>query len=142
MTKQAKNEGKEILVEREVNRKLNETKYKLEKALYTQKESDLQEKELELLFILSNLGDKNAQLDKMGVKVENRKKNRETAEKLNYYEQNDGSKKFNESKDGSRRFDESRDGSKRVSSDISDLDVKIHGPVVDIIDLINNVSKK
>lgn len=142
LTKQAKNEGKEILVEREVNRKLNETKYKLEKALYTQKESDLQEKELELLFILSNLGDKNAQLDKMGVKVENRKKNRETAEKLNYYEQNDGSKKFNESKDGSRRFDESRDGSKRVSSDISDLDVKIHGPVVDIIDLINNVSKK
>ena len=66
----------------------------------------------------------------MGVKVE-AKKNKNTAEKLKYYQQNDGS----------RRFDESKDGSLKVQREIRELDTKIHG-TVDVIDLINNMGKR
>lgn len=116
---------------REVRRQTNVTKDKLEHALYTEDSSQLTQEEFEkLLSPLSSLKSQNAKLNEMGVKVE-AKKNKKTEEKLKYYAQ----------KDGSKRFDESKDGSLRVQAEARELNSKIHG-VVDVIDLINNMGKK
>ncbi len=66
----------------------------------------------------------------MGVKVEKRN-NKKTAEMLKYYNQ----------KDGSKRFDESKDGSLRVEREVRELDTRIHG-TVDVINLLHNMHKK
>ncbi len=50
---------------------MNETKNKLEEALETEDDSELQDKELELLFILSNLKREQTRLEKMGHKTRN-----------------------------------------------------------------------
>ena len=84
------------------------------------------------MLLLTNLGEQNGKLDKMGIRTEVNK-SEQIAAKLNYYEQNDGSKRFDSSKDGSRRVDEDK---------IQELNTKNHGPAVDIIDLINNVGKR
>ncbi len=122
---------KKKLVAREVRRKTNMTKDKLEQALYTEDGSHLTQEEFEkLLSPLSSLKNQNAKLNEMGVKVEV-KRNKKTEEKLKYYAQ----------KDGSKRFDESKDGSLRVQKEARDLNSRIHG-VVDVIDLMNHTGKK
>ncbi len=50
---------------------MNETKNKLEEALETEDDSELQDKELDLLFILSNLKREQTRLEKMGHKTRN-----------------------------------------------------------------------
>ncbi len=116
LMKNISKEKKQNIVRRELSTRLNQTKDKLENALYTEDDSNLEQKELDLLFLLSNLKNQNAKLDEMGIKTQNKT----TTPKVIYSQQSDGSKRFDPSKDGSRR-----------------LETKMHGPAVDIIDLIN-----
>ncbi len=113
---------------KEVNIQSNLTKDKLEKALYTEDSSELTQEEFDKLFSpLSKIGKKNEQLEKMGVKVE-AKKDKKTADKLKYYEQQ---------KQG-YIYDEAKYETLKAQREISELDTKIHG-TIDVIDLINNI---
>lgn len=127
----AKGIEKDQLIAREVNTQANHMKNKIEQALYTEDSSELTQEEFENLFSpLAKIGRRNEQLEEMGVKVE-AKRNKKTEDKLKYYNQ----------KDGSKRFDESKDGSLRVQREIRELDTRIHGPAVDVMDLINNIKR-
>lgn len=121
-----------------MNRKTNETKEKLEEALYTEDENmHLDNKQLELLATLSEIKRQNEKLDEMSVRVETRQE-KKTREKLLYYSE----KNEKIARDNRGRIDMSKDGSLRVEREIRELDSKIHGSAVDVIELINNVGKK
>ena len=142
---------KEQLVQREVNRRTNQTKNKLEKAVYTEDSKELTTEELNMLFILTDLENKNAKLDQVGLTID-KQKSEKTDKKLKYYQMNDGSKNYDSSKDGSVKYDQSKDGSVRINiskeqmlkeqREKRELEGKIYGSAVDIIELINNNRRK
>lgn len=113
---EAASNTKKKLVERQVNRKSNELKSKLTEALYTEDETSLQEKEqLEMLFVLQELGKKNEEAQKVTNKVNNKKY--QTQKELQQYE--------------------TKDGNPDLSEKLKRLETRIHGPEVDVLDLIN-----
>lgn len=139
-------QNRKKLEERESNRKINEVKMKLEEAICTDDSQNIQnEKQLEMLFLLSELGQKNVKAEQLAKKptkipIEVRNKVEDYQQK---YRQTmtDGSTRLNRNRDGSRRWDENRDGSQKVMDDIkiNGLAKILYGPSQNIIDLINYV---
>lgn len=126
----------EKLVQRETTRKINETKARLEEGLYTGEKNLNNDRELEMLFTLTEIGRQNKEAEKAGDKSARKERKKQTAAEMDYYMKKDGSKKFNSSRDGSRSFDKQNDGNRDISKVVKDLETRIHGPQ-DIVDFIN-----
>lgn len=132
---------KEKLIKRQVNRKMNQTKNQLEEAICADTiENITDERTLDLLFTLSELGENNRKaVEIVGKKT---KSSKGQLEILDFY--SDGSRKVDKNKDGSRRFDQSRDGSQRVVEEIfmdtkrKNLERRMFGPK-NVLDVINNI---
>lgn len=123
---------KKKLIHRETNRLVNQTKDKLEQAIYTGDDENLDdERELKMLFYLSEIGRQNEKAQKAGEKKSEIRKEK-TIDELKYYQR----------KDGSKRYDQSNDGNKDLSEKLKNLETRVHGPSADVIDLINRVGYK
>lgn len=122
--------NKKKLVRREQNRQANRLKEKLAQALYTEDETGLEDQnQLEMLFLLNELGKKNEEAQKVTNRVNEKKK--QTSKELQYYEM----------KDGTKVFDETRDGNPDLTKKLRRLETRIHGPEVDVLDLINYLGR-
>ncbi len=138
-----KSKDKETLVEHETNRKMNQTKNKLEEALCADTVENIEDNStLEMLFALSRIGENNREaVEVLGKKRKQTKKAQ--LETLEFYQ--DGSRKLDKNKDGSRKFDETKDGSRRLAEEYfmeskkEALEKRLFGPSQNVIDLINNV---
>lgn len=120
------NVSKKKLVERQVNKELNESKQRLETAMYTDDDDSLSnEDELKLKFLLSQIGDRNIEKEK--IKQEFKPIRNETKEKMQYF--NGATAEMMES---------NRD----LTDELRYIESKVHGPAVDVIDLINYKTKK
>lgn len=134
---------KETLVEHETNRKMNQTKNKLEEALCADTVENIKDNStLEMLFALSRIGENNYEaVEVLGKKRGKAKKAQ--LETLEFYQ--DGSRRLDKNKDGSRKFDETKDGSKRLAEEYfmeskkEALEKRLFGPSQNVMDLINNV---
>jgi len=106
---------KSRLVERQVNREMNELKSRLEEAVYTEDDTLLEEEnQLEMLFLLSEMKKQNEEAEKYGKQAEVKIG---LEEKLEYYKQKDTAREF--------------------AYEIEDVETKVHGSVIDVIELIN-----
>lgn len=122
--------NKKRLIQKEQTRQSNELKEKLARALYIEDETRLEDQnQLEMLFLLNELGKKNEEAQKVTSRVNEKKKN--TSKELQYYEM----------KDGSKVFDEARDGNQDLTKKLRRLETRIHGPEIDVLDLINHIGK-
>lgn len=122
--------NKKRLIQKEQNRQSNELKEKLARALYIEDETGLEDQnQLEMLFLLNELGKKNEEAQKVSSRVNEKKEN--TSRELQYYEM----------KDGSKVFDETRDGNQDLTKKLRRLETRIHGPEIDVLDLINHIGR-
>lgn len=143
--------NKEKLIERQVNREINDTKNQFEKVMYTDDdEVTVDENALNALFLLSKIGQQNFKAEKVGDKRNYKKK--DTKAMLNYYQLfmpnkkidnvNDGSKKFDNTKDGSRRVNQNMDGNQDLTKKIKQTETRVHGYSKDVIELINSIENR
>lgn len=132
--------SKNRLIQKEQNRQSNELKEKLARALYIEDKTGLEgQNQLEMLFLLNELGKKNEEAQKVTTRVNEKKEN--TSKELQYYEMKDGSKVFDETRDGSKRYDNTKDGNPDLTKKLRRLETRIHGPEIDVLDLINHIGK-
>ena len=158
---------KATLEERKVKKKMNKLKEVIEKSLYKELiieeeqndnnssnsnihsendevESNLDEDQLQMLFLLSEIKKQNKAANAHGIELnenaENKKKN--TLERLMFDEQIDGIKKFNSSKYGKIDIESVEDINEKDRKKVRSIEDKIYGPAADIIDLINNLESR
>lgn len=115
---------KKKLVKRQTRKKSNELRDKLAQALYTGDKTSLDEKQLEMLLLLQELGEKNEEAQKVSTK--SNKKKSKTLNELQYYEQKSG-----------RSTTSGVNSTQRLKG----LETQIHGPEIDILDLISQIGK-
>ena len=133
---------KEKLIQRETNRRINETKNKLESAVYEEEDTvDMEdEAQLKLLLLLSEIGEQNLRAEKVGEKASQKRKEK-TFDEMMYHQEIKQRKQEKTSEYGN--FQTSRQYKpnqvEEISKKMKNLETAVHGPAIDVIDLINKV---
>lgn len=135
-----RNQDKKKLEDREINRRTNRTKAKVEEAVCADTTANLEnKKQLELAFLISKIGSTNVEAERLGKKAKS-VTNEDRIRIENYQETNrDGALVFDRQRDGSRRWNPKKDGSQKVVDQLKmDALGKILYAQENLIDVINS----
>lgn len=134
------NQDKKKLEERQTNRRTNRMKANIEKAICADSTVVLEnKKQLELAFLISELGKTNVEAERLGKKSKGITD--EQRAKIENYQEigHDGALVFDRQKDGSRKWNPSKDGSQKV---VDQIKVDALGKIMyfkeNLIDTINS----